>query len=159
MVLETLSKLWRTARALRQIDHETPEKLRVATAKGIAAVKSAEVRVQANNESVAKLAQVMGDRITEATEIDQKKALLRMKIIQEKLDSVKVNPVEVQRKTVEGLLNKWEATLEGSSASNAVGAGTPHRYRSANSHVHPLIEAWRPVHMSLLCLPSLTRAL
>ena len=124
MVLETLSKLWRTVRSLRQLDRETPEKLRVATAKGIAAIKSAENRVKANNESVAKLAEVMGDRIKEAREIEEKKALLRMKIIQEKLDGVKVNPVEVQRKTVEGLLSKWEATLEGSSNSSEVSART-----------------------------------
>ena len=112
MVLETLSKLWNTVRALRQLDKATPEALRVSAAKHAAKIKARERQAQESAKASSQLTEVMDARIQEAKSAAERMSAARQQAFQEKLNTIKIDPAAVQQKAVTDLLSKWEGKLE-----------------------------------------------
>lgn len=114
MVFETISKFITTVRSLRQLDQQTPEILRAVAARSRAAVAAAERKQQEQNENTTKLADAVATRVDEHKEQMASAALARAAAHEQKLDDIlKVDHAALQRKAIGGLLDKWEAALEG----------------------------------------------
>lgn len=123
MVFQSLTKLWQTIGALRQLDKTTPEKLRVAAAQNVAMQKAVQRRKRESQEAMAGLAQALSARMEEATQAEEAKVAQRLAQLQQKLDSIKIDPDRVREKAVNELLTKWEATLEGPGGRAGSSAG------------------------------------
>lgn len=145
MVLENLTKLWQTVKALRNLDKTTPEKLRVAAARHVAMIKSVERQRQEKEESMQGLSQVLEARMTQAAHIEKKKAEVAAMKLQQKLDMIKIDPQRVQQKVMGDMLSKWEATLEGGNTSSSSSSSRAAAIAAANAVSHAASHTCTPI--------------